>query len=308
MNWTNIKLLFDRHGDLRAGWRIVLYMVVVLLIAAAILGPLMYLPWGLGALEHLAILVASAGATWVMTRFVNRKSFGAAGLGLHQATFKEFAAGLLLGFLMMTGIFLVGLAMGIFHPASRGLSPGDAAWIVAGSLFWFGAGALGEEMLFRGYAYQTLVQAVTVLPATLIMASVFALAHLQNPHVTVISVANVALAGILFSIAYVKTRSLWLPFGIHFAWNFSQTTLYGFPTSGIASTDRMLIGTESAGAEWITGGAFGPEGGILAMIALLACSWYVLKADYLVAPEGIITLDSLEDLEGPPGGEEKGTS
>jgi membrane protease YdiL (CAAX protease family) len=301
-------ILFDRHGDLRSGWRIVLYMTITVAIGASLIGPLMYLPWGLGTLEHLAILIASLGATWVMTRFVNRKRFTAVGLGLHHATFKELAAGLLLGFLMMTGIFLVGFGLGVFHPAWRPLTPGEAGAIVGGALLWFAAGAMGEEVLFRGYAYQTLVQAVTVLPATLMMASVFALAHLQNPHVTAISVANVALAGLLFSVAYVKTRSLWLPFGIHFAWNFSQTTLFGLPTSGIANPSWMLIGTASTGAEWITGGEFGPEGGILATIALVACAWYVLKADYLVAPEGIVTLDSLEDLVGPSTGESKGSS
>jgi uncharacterized protein len=302
VNRTDIKLLFDRHGDLRSGWRIVLFMVVTVTAGVALLSPLIYLPWGLSALESLGVFLAASAGTWVMTRFVNRKPFTAVGLALRRTALKEGVAGLLLGFLMMTGIFLVGLALGMYHPSLRGLSAGAGVSILGGSLFIFAAGAMGEEMLFRGYAYQTLVQGVTVLPATLLMASVFALAHLQNPNVTFFSILNVALAGIVLSFAYVKTRALWLPFGIHFAWNFSQTTLYGLPTSGITSPDQMLILTGSSGAAWISGGDFGPEGGILATIALVACGWYVLKENSLVAPGDIVTLDSVEDLL-PDGGE-----
>jgi membrane protease YdiL (CAAX protease family) len=302
VNRTDIKLLFDRHGDLRSGWRIVLFMVVTVTAGVVLLSPLIYLPWGLSALESLGVLLAASVGTWVMTRFVNRKPFTAVGLTLRHTALKECSAGVLLGFLMMTGIFLVGVALGMYHPSFRGLSAGTSVSILGGSLFIFAAGAMGEEMLFRGYAYQTLVQGVTVLPATLLMASVFALAHLQNPNVTFFSILNVALAGIVLSFAYVKTRALWLPFGIHFAWNFSQTTLYGLPTSGITSPDQMLILTGSSGAAWISGGEFGPEGGILATIALVSCGWYILKENSLVAPGDIVTLDSVEDLL-PDGGE-----
>ena len=306
MNRTDIKLLFDRHGELRSGWRIALFMVVTIAAGALLLSPLIYLPWGLSALESLGVVLAAAVGTWVMTRFVNRKPFTAVGLALRRTALKEAVAGILLGFLMMTGIFLVGVALGMYHPAFGVLSAGAMASILGGSLFVFAAGAMGEEMLFRGYAYQTLVQGVTVLPATLLMASIFALAHLQNPNVTVFSVLNVALAGIVLSVAYVKTRALWLPFGIHFAWNFSQSTVYGLPTSGITSPGLVLTG--SSGAAWISGGEFGPEGGILATIALVACCWYILKENSLLAPEDIVTLDSLEDLLPPVSGESKGTS
>lgn len=305
---TLTDTLFDRHGELRAGWRIVLFMVATLTAGAALLWPLMYLPRGLNALESLAVLLAASAGTWVMTRFVNRKPFTAVGLAWRRTALKETLAGILLGFLMMAGIFLVGVALGAYHPSFRGLTAGEAASIVAGSLFIFAAGAMGEEMLFRGYAYQTLVQGVTVLPATLLMASIFALAHLQNPNVTPFSVANVALAGIVLSLAYVKTRALWLPFGIHFSWNFSQTTLFGLPTSGMTGANRMLILTGSSGADWIGGGAFGPEGGILVTIALVACGWYILKENSLLAPEDIVTLDSVEDLLPPADGTSKGIS
>jgi hypothetical protein len=86
---------------------------------------------------------------------------------------------------------------------------------------------------------------------------------------------------------------------LHFAWNFTQTTIYAFPTSGLAFEDRKLWVLEQTGPDWITGGAFGPEGGLLATLALLLGTWYVLKSRHLVVQEGIITLDSLEDILPP---------
>jgi membrane protease YdiL (CAAX protease family) len=100
----------------------------------------------------------------------------------------------------------------------------------------------------------------------------------------------------------MKTRSLWLPFGVHFAWNFSQTTLFGLPTSGMLDDAHALFNTARSGPAWIGGGEFGPEGGLLATIALLACLWYILKAGFLKPPEGIVTLDSIEDLVAGSGG------
>jgi hypothetical protein len=103
----------------------------------------------------------------------------------------------------------------------------------------------------------------------------------------------------------MKTRSLWLPSALHVAWNFAQTGVYGFPTSGYAFADRTLLLVGQTGPGWLTGGGFGPEGGILGTVALLAGNWYVLKSRLLTAPEGIITLDSLEDILPMPSGEEK---
>ena len=293
---------FDRHGDLRQGWRVAAFMCLVLLFVTVGILPLRLAGVESPALEKLILLSSALGATWVLTRFVNRKPVRAVGLWIHAATLRELGAGCLLGFLMMGGIYIVEAALGYVIPTSAGLDPAGALRVTVLSVFWFAAGAMGEELLFRGYAFQSLIQGVTFLPATLLMAALFGLAHLQNPHVTALSLSNVVLAGILFSFAYMKTRSLWLPFGVHFAWNFSQTTLFGLPTSGMTDSSHVLFNAARSGPAWIGGGEFGPEGGVLATIALLACLWYVLKAGFLKPPEGIVTLDSIEDLVGVNGG------
>ncbi|HMK38977.1 MAG TPA: type II CAAX endopeptidase family protein [Bacteroidota bacterium] len=299
-------ILFDRHGDIRLGWKIAAFVCLVLLFATGGISTLRLAGMESPVLEKLILLASALGATWVLTRFVNRKPLGAVGLWIHARTLRELGAGCLLGFLMMAGIYIVEVALGYVSPSSAGLSPAGALRVTGLSFLSFSAGAMGEELLFRGYAFQTLIQAVTFLPATLLAAVVFGLAHMQNPHVTALSLSNVVLAGALFSFAYMKTRSLWLPFGLHFAWNFSQTTLFGLPTSGVLDSAHALFGAAQSGPAWIGGGEFGPEGGVLATIALLACLWYILKAGFLGPPPGIVTLDSIEDLVPRNGGEKAG--
>jgi hypothetical protein len=151
------------------------------------------------------------------------------------------------------------------------------------------------------------MQGVTFLPAMVMMSGLFGLAHWNNPHATVLSTLNVFLAGVWLTFAYMNTRSLWLPTALHVAWNFAQTGVYGFATSGHSFSDRTLLHLQESGPAWITGGAFGPEGGILATIALIGGTWYVLKTRLLATPGGIVTLDSLEDvLPASPGEGEQG--
>lgn len=286
-------------------WRILLFL---LLMGGIGLGVYSALPYSF-VRTQFATSVVPLGvvllATWVLTRFVNRKPLAAVGLWLHHRAAGEFGIGLLLGFLMMTGIFFVQVGLGVLHLSWRGLTAAEIAGAAGLSLFFFTFSALFEELLFRGYLFQTLMQWTTFLPALIIMSVLFGLSHWQNPHVTVLSTVNVVLAGAWLSFAYLKTRSLWLPLGLHLAWNFAQTTLYAFPTSGFAFADRRLFLSEQSGPSWLSGGDFGPEGGILATIALIASTWYILKTPILKPPEGIITLDSLEDILPPPSPEGK---
>jgi membrane protease YdiL (CAAX protease family) len=300
-----IAMIFlDRHRDLRSGWRIVLFVVMVgaagfvlqMTVPAAVLSnPIA------GALLAVSLVML---VSWVMMRFLNHKALSAIGLWFHDSTFRELGLGMLLGFVMMSGIVMVELAMGYIHVVWRGLTLTEAASVVAVSGVAFALAACAEELVFRGYAFQTMMQMITFAPAVGVMSLLFGIGHLFNPHATLLGTANVVLAGIWLSFAYLKTRGLWLPFGLHFAWNFSQTTIYAFPTSGLALEDRTLWTLEQTGPEWITGGAFGPEGGVLATIALLLGTWYILKSRQLAAQEGIITLDSPEDLLPPAHNEE----
>jgi hypothetical protein len=99
----------------------------------------------------------------------------------------------------------------------------------------------------------------------------------------------------MFCYAYWRTRGLWLPFGIHFAWNFSQTTFYGYPTSGIHFSNQELTRLIQFGPEWITGGMYGPEGGILATFAIVLCGVYCYYSKALQPQADVVTLERKEE-------------
>ncbi len=127
----------------------------------------------------------------------------------------------------------------------------------------------------RGYILQNLEADWGSKAAVVVSSVIFALMHSLNPNVTLFSIINLAAAGVLFAIAYVLTRSLWLPIGLHFSWNFFQGPIFNFPVSG--GVTRGILVTDVSGPDVVTGGAFGPEGGVLGLIAVImgmAAIWW----------------------------------
>ena len=301
-----MKIIFvNRHGTIRPGWKILIFVVLATAFVFAFTGPLrlldqwiqeMHLGPIVGVVGPVLALAAVLLASYICTRWLNRKPFAAVGLWLHPRAMSEMLWGVLLGFLMMAFIFAALLVGGGIQTEFRSLGAGEIAGIILSSVITFAAAAMLEEVVFRGYPFQTLIQGITLLPAVILMAILFCAAHLTNPNTSTFGIVNIGLAAVWLSFAYLKTKGLWLPFGLHFGWNFSQTTVFAFPTSGIEFAEYKLFGTVVTGPEWLTGGAFGPEGGALATVALIASTIYVLKAKRFEAVSGIITLDTIEDL------------
>jgi hypothetical protein len=297
---NTIKLVFlSRHGDLRGGWKILLFIVLHGAVAAALIVPLSEMSLLTALTTSAALLASGLVATFVMTRFINRKPLGAVGLMMHPFVLRHLLAGIFLGLLMIAGIFLVEAGLGYAGLSGRGLSMGDVVRTAGLSFLTLGFAAAWEELTFRGYMFQSLMQSITFLPAMLVFAALFSAAHWGNPNCTAFALVNVGLAAVLFSFAYQKTRSLWLPIGLHFGWNFTQTTLFSFPTSGNDFSSLQLFALAQTGPEWVTGGGFGPEGGMLATVALVVCTWHILKSTMYATPRGLVTLDSLEDILAP---------
>ena len=129
--------------------------------------------------------------------------------------------------------------------------------------------ALAEELGFRGYPLRRLADAIGVLPAILILALLFGLAHARNPSATVFSTVNVALAALWLSFAFFSAGGMPLAWGAHFGWNAALAIAFDAPVSGYAF--RVPVVEYAPGSHaWVDGGAFGPEGGIVATVALLA--------------------------------------
>jgi uncharacterized protein len=119
-------------------------------------------------------------------------------------------------------------------------------------------GALAEELVFRGYPFQHLERAIGSVRAVLVFSVLYGLLHLVNPYANRWGVANSVLIGILLSLAYLRTRALWLPWGIHFAWNATLGLLFGLPVSGIRVVNLWTY-TVAFGPKWLTGGEYGVE-------------------------------------------------
>jgi membrane protease YdiL (CAAX protease family) len=128
--------------------------------------------------------------------------------------------------------------------------------------------AFNEEIAFRGYILQNLREEWGRVAALLVSSSLFALLHSLNPHFTPLALVGITLAGVVMAYGYFITRSLWLPIAFHFSWNFAQGPLFSFPVSGLESEGLLLL-ERGDSPSLITGGAFGPEGGLLGVIALL---------------------------------------
>jgi membrane protease YdiL (CAAX protease family) len=128
--------------------------------------------------------------------------------------------------------------------------------------------ALAEEVAFRGYAYRRLIEAIGPVAATIGMSLLFGLGHALNPGATWTSTLVTMLAGLLLSVAWLRTHGLWLGWGFHFAWNASMGILFGLPISGI-NDFASIVQTRSFGLLWVTGGDYGPEGASFTAIVLL---------------------------------------
>jgi membrane protease YdiL (CAAX protease family) len=199
-----------------------------------------------------------AGNAWRRQGRSLRKEYGLLGgwwaLG-------DFAAGMLITFLAMLGIFLVELAMGLISVTGTvgfTMTAGDLGLMVFGFIY--------EEVFFRSLLLSGLVVVLGGRKwlAILITAALFGIIHLSNPGASPLSAFGNALGGVIYSIAFLGGKNLWLPLGLHFSWNFSQGPIFSFPVSGIDFGGIVI--QEPTGSTLLNGGAYGPEAGLVGMV------------------------------------------
>ena len=212
-------------------------------------------------------VVGFGAATWVVGKLLNKQSWDRMGWGRRRLGV-SFPRGVGLGALMAA--FAIALAFVIDRATVR--ITGDwSAWpsIALPLLVGLVLAALGEELAFRGYPLRRLADAVGPVPAMLVLAVAFGLAHAGNPNATVLSIVNVALAAIWLSFAFFSASGMALAWGAHFGWNAGLAILFDAPVSGYSFKVPVVEYTPGA-HPWVDGGAFGPEGGIVTTIALIA--------------------------------------
>jgi len=264
---------------LRSPWRVLLFLALTVgayWVLATVSAPLVSLRggafWNIAGRSLLGI-VAMLIASFVMMRWVEHRPLSAMGLPLGKETLPGFLQGAAVGGAFVALLVVLQTVIGWLRPAP------DAGTVIgwlesmSGLALLMALAALTEELLFRGYAFQVLVEG-TGVPVALTLSSVlFAAVHLNNPEVTTVGLLNVALAGVLMALAYLRTRSLWVAFGLHWAWNWVMAAVFDLPVSGI-DFDVPGYDTLVSGPDLATGGAFGPEGGLLTtLLSLLLIVW-----------------------------------
>jgi membrane protease YdiL (CAAX protease family) len=174
---------------------------------------------------------------------------------------KELGLGLAIGFLLFsTMVGIVALLGGFGIDGVRGLG---RFWSVLSLAI---ASGLFEEVMFRGIAFRQIEAMAGSWVALALTSAFFGAAHLANPDATLFAAFAISVeAGILLGAAYMLTRRLWLATGIHAAWNFTQGWIFSAPVSGGKAPDGLLL-THRSGPDWLTGGGFGLEASVIAML------------------------------------------
>jgi hypothetical protein len=137
--------------------------------------------------------------------------------------------------------------------------------------------ALASEVAFRGFLFRRLIDATGPGTATILLAVIYALIGALGPNGTGVSFVVTVIAGVLFSVAYLRTHALWLGWGMHFAWAAAMAVVLGLPVGGIASYSTV-VQTDTSGPLWLTGGAYGPEGALFTAIVFLVVITAVYRA------------------------------
>lgn len=252
-------------------WLVALLVILVAILSLqSIVRSIAPNPTLLLGIAFLTVALAYGAYAGLVRRFEHR---WVEELALRRMPF-ELVGGLVLGVVMMslvvgalwlTGAYVVtvGLWSDFLHDVREALGTG-----------------LLEELLARLVIFRMLACAIRVRPALVLSALLFGGAHLANPHSSVITAAAIAVeAGLMLAGFYLLTGRIWLSAGVHAGWNFAQGALFGAPVSGMPSDGSLLVSVPASDIPtWLTGGAFGPEGSMAAVIVGAAAFWVTLVA------------------------------
>lgn len=229
-----------------------------------------------------ASAVAITGSVFLSRRWLDRRSLGSLGLGGNRIS--NWLAGFGIAAAGLGTIFLLSLAAGWLEVqgfAWQAQAPTHLLRSTLVMLVTFLLTGWTEELWMRGYLLVNLTDGLGLRPAILLSSLVFALLHGLNPGFTPAAGLGLLAAGLLFAFARLRSGSLWLPVSLHAGWNFIEDTVLDFPVSGL-NTPSLLVQGASRGPAWITGGAFGPEAGLILLPGLLVMAiliYYFCRPD-----------------------------
>lgn len=271
------RIFFDHASRLRNGWWVLIFIAFIATtrllhspLVAAMKAAGLHEAWR----EPLPVLFVLL-ATWVCLR-LRRQPLSSVGLRLDARWWKQLGWGSALGLAAMLLASGVILATGAVRFE---LDPARSVAALGYALYTFLFAALLEELLFRGFLFQRVIDGIGVWGAQIGFAALFAVAHWENPGMEgvakLVASLDLALAALMLGLAYVRTGSLALPLGLHLGWNWTQGSLLGFGVSGFDQAGWL----QPVFAEhpiWISGGEFGPEAsvfGVMVDLLVIGLLW-----------------------------------
>ncbi len=281
-----VRVFYGPEG-IRAGWRLVIFFVV-LTVVAFVAGTLLRLFMHMPARKPGAPLefrpVYFLVSEWVgffdvliaalVMSKVERRQLGEYGLPRRGMFGGRFWEGAVLGFAGISVVLLAMRAGGNFYFGTVGVR-GLEAWKYAGlyALLFLATGFF-EEYSFRGYPMFTLTKGVGFVAAAIIVSASFGFVHAANPGETPVGLVSVALFSLTFCWVLLRTGDLWLAVGFHMTWDWGESYFYGVPDSGIHMPGHLL-NPSFQGPVWLTGGSVGPEASIYCPIVLVLVALWV---------------------------------
>jgi membrane protease YdiL (CAAX protease family) len=224
--------------------------------------------WQLAA-SSTFVLCGVLLVSWVFVRAGDGAEWESLGLNFSPGWARRVALGAGIGFVLQAGIALALVLTQAQHYDARTAWDANTWANLAADVWLFVAAAASEELLFRGYALQRLRDAAGAPAAIVITSIAFGAAHVWNPAASVFSTLNTVLAGILLALAYFQRREMWMQCSLHAAWNFFMGPVFCVPVSGIVFGPQLFV-THTVGPAWWSGGSYGPEGGVVGSVALVA--------------------------------------
>jgi len=284
--------------QLRGEWKALLFMSIwVALYAPQLLSPSGPTPTLSQSTVYFFIIIQQfifipvlIGETAFSTRLLDQRPFKSVGVALHSGWLRDLGAGWLIGIVMIGVVTLLVVVTRQEAFYWDHLDFTGTITALAQGAFLYLLAAFFEELMIRGYPFQALLREYPEWICVVVMSIVFAAFHNANPNFSWLAFVNTFIAGIWLSIAYLKTRSLWLATGLHTGWNFAMGVLFGYPVSGTTRPTGTLLGNIVRGNHWVTGGDYGPEGGFVATVIIIIGAYWLWRTKWFAPSQEMTRL------------------
>lgn len=305
------SVIFNKVGRLRSGWRLAIYILafialwvvfetfvrIIYLAGRTFIPPYAYASYFANVAYRFTLLAAGLGAGYFCVRLLENLPWRSLGLTMHQRWVRDLIVGTAIGVAAVVFAVAIATAAGGLRFTFIGndmLLAAGRSLLTAGVLLF--VAALAEEAAFRGYPLQTLTRAGLMWLGVILTSVPFGFAHLWNPNVVPgVTFANTVIAGFWLAAAYLKTRSLWFPLGVHWGWNWALGSIFGLPISGVRFFSNPILRGQDVGPAWLTGGNYGIEGGVACTIALLVFILLILRTSLVAPTPELLKLTSEEN-------------